>query len=65
MGKIEEINRTFSWTDAKKANLTTNELWTSYPVQILLIGAGGFALRDSFSDIMAGVILRQEIALRE
>ena len=65
MDKIEEINKTFSWKDAKKANLMTNEFWKSYPVQILLIGAGGFALRDSFSNIMAGVILRQEIALRE
>ena len=61
--KIEEITKTFSWKDAKKANLTTHESWKSYPDRMLQMRARGFAFRDSFSDIMEGVILREEVEL--
>ena len=59
-GEIEEITKTFSWKDAKNANLTTRGPWKSYPDRMLQMRARGFALRDAFSDAMAGVITREE-----
>ena len=59
-GEIEEITTTFSWKDAKNANLTTRGPWKSYPDRMLQMRARGFALRDAFSDAMAGVITREE-----
>ena len=61
MDKIEEITKTFSWKDAKKANLTICESWKSYPDRMLQMRARGFAFRDIFGDIMAGVALREEV----
>jgi len=59
--KIEEITKTFSWKDAKKANLTTHESWKSHPDRMLQMRARVFTFRDSFSDIMEGIILREEV----
>ena len=59
-GEIEEITKTFSWKDAKKADLTTRGPWKSYPDRMLQMRARGFALRDGFPDAMAGVITREE-----
>ena len=59
-GEIEEITKTFSWRDAKKADLTTRGPWKSYPDRMLQMRARGFALRDGFPDAMAGVITREE-----
>jgi|TARA_X000001388_G_scaffold68390_1_gene56170 hypothetical protein len=60
-GEIEEITKTFSWKDAKRADLTTRGPWKSYPDRMLQMRARGFALRDAFSDAMAGVITREEV----
>ena len=59
-GEIEEITKTFSWRDAKKADLTTRGPWKSYPDRMLQMRARGFALRDGFPDALAGVITREE-----
>ena len=45
-GEIEEITKTFSWRDAKKADLTTRGPWKSYPDRMLQMRARGF--EDAF-----------------
>ena len=59
-GEVEEITATFSWKEAKNANLTTRGTWKLYPDRMLQMRARSHALRDGFADAMAGVITREE-----
>ena len=59
-GEVEEITATFSWKEAKNANLTTRGPWKLYPDRMLQMRARSHALRDGFADAMAGVITREE-----
>lgn len=56
-----EIVRTFSVDDAKKAGLSGKVgPWTQYRSRMLQLRARGFALRDGFADVLRGVISAEE-----
>lgn len=60
-GLPDEIKRTFSVADAKKAGLWTKPgPWQNYPDRMLQMRARGFALRDAASDRLMGLILAEE-----
>ena len=62
-GKEVPTVRTFSVTDAKKANLMSKPgPWSQYPKRMLAMRARGFAIRDSFPDALKGVITYEEAA---
>jgi len=53
----------FSVLDAKRANLWMNpkkKPWIEYPQRMLLNRARAFALRDGFSDCLAGLAIAEE-----
>lgn len=56
----ELIIREFSIQDAKKANLLGRPIWQTYTKRMLQMRARGFALRDSFPDVLKGLITREE-----
>lgn len=57
----EPVERTFSIDDAKKAGLWGKQgPWTQYPNRMLQMRARSFALRDSFPDVLKGLIAREE-----
>ncbi len=56
-----QIERRFSLEDATRAGLATKDgPWKTYPLRMLQMRARGFALRDSFPDILRGLILAEE-----
>lgn len=56
-----EFQQTFSQADAKTAGLWGKQgPWTNYPKRMLQMRARGFALRDSFPDLLRGIITREE-----
>lgn len=56
-----ETTREFSKADAQKAGLWGKPgPWQSYPKRMLQMRARGFALRDVFTDVLGGVITREE-----
>lgn len=56
-----EFISTFSKEDAKLANLWSKQgPWTQYPKRMLQMRARGFALRDSFPDLLRGIITSEE-----
>jgi hypothetical protein len=59
-GYPEATPRSFSVSDAKKAGLWTKDVWKAYPTRMLQMRARGFALRDTFPDVLRGVISREE-----
>lgn len=62
-GKEVPTVRTFSVTDAKKANLMSKPgPWSQYPKRMLAMRARGFAIRDAFPDALKGVITYEEAA---
>ena len=61
-GRSEPVTRTFSVEDAKRAGLWQKPgPWSQYPKRMLAMRARGFALRDAFPDVLAGLYLREEI----
>lgn len=61
-GEPEEVTRTFSVSDAKKAGLWGKAgPWTQYPERMLQMRARAFALRDVFADVLGGMYLREEL----
>jgi len=59
-GVEETIIREFSWGDAKHAGLTNSNVWGKYPKRMLQMRARGFALRDGFPDVLAGIAVYEE-----
>ena len=59
-GELETIERSFSMSQAKRANLTARKPWQSYPARMLQMRARGFALRDGFADVLGGLITAEE-----
>lgn len=56
-----EVVRKFSQADAKLAGLWGKQgPWTQYPKRMLQMRARGFALRDSFPDLLRGIISQEE-----
>ena len=60
-GLTNEKRSEFSVKDAKRAKLWGKSgPWTQYPKRMLQMRARSFALRDTFSDALKGVILAEE-----
>jgi hypothetical protein len=60
-GIPDEFRRTFSVADAKTAGLWGKQgPWQTYPKRMLQMRARGFALRDSMSDMLLGLVLAEE-----
>jgi len=58
----EEIERTFSVFDAKKAGLWTKQgPWTQYPKRMLQMRARAWALRDGCADLLRGIPMAEEV----
>lgn len=58
----EEIERTFSVADAKRANLWGKQgPWQQYPQRMLAMRARAFALRDGCADMLRGMQVREEV----
>lgn len=56
-----EFLQRFSEADAKTARLWGKEgPWTQYPRRMLQMRARGFALRDSFPDLLRGIMTQEE-----
>jgi hypothetical protein len=61
IGWDDPVRRTFSYEWAKKAGLLTKEgAWTKYPIRMLQNRARGFALRDTFADVLQGMVTVEE-----
>lgn len=63
-GQANPYEGRFSVKDAKRAHLWNNtkrEPWMKYPKRMLLARARAFALRDGFSDALAGLSIREEV----
>lgn len=57
----EEIERTFSVPDARKAGLWGKAgPWTQHPLRMLAMRARGFAARDGAADALSGLYLAEE-----
>ena len=55
------VTRSFSWSDAKRAKLTGKPgPWQDYPRRMLQMRARSFALRDTFPDVLRGLIAAEE-----
>tara|TARA_R110000787_G_scaffold104871_2_gene212241 strand:- start:1294 stop:2151 length:858 start_codon:yes stop_codon:yes gene_type:complete len=60
-GSVEEITRSFTSGDAKRAGLLGKQgPWQNYPKRMLQMRARGFAIRDAFPDLLRGVITAEE-----
>ncbi len=58
----DEYTYQFSKEDAKTAGLLGKPgPWTQYPDRMLQMRARGFALRDKFSDVLKGIVMREEV----
>ncbi len=57
----EPVTRSFSWEDAKQARLSAKQgPWQEYPKRMLQMRARGFALRDTFADVLKGLYVGEE-----
>jgi hypothetical protein len=60
-GMPDEVVRTFSVADAKRASLWGKQgPWSQYTNRMLQFRARGFAARDAFADKLSGLILAEE-----
>jgi hypothetical protein len=58
----EEVTRSFSVADAKKASLWAKAgPWQSYPKRMLQMRARAYALRDGCADMLRGFQIREEV----
>jgi hypothetical protein len=57
----EIILREFSVAQAAKAQLLGKNVWAAYPERMLQMRARGFALRDSFPDVLKGIYVEGEM----
>ena len=57
----EIITREFSVVQATKAQLMGKNVWAQYPERMLQMRARGYALRDSFPDVLKGVYIEGEL----
>ena len=62
-GSPADVVREFSIEDARKAGLVKpNSPWITYPSRMVYARAMGFALRDVFPDVLAGIVSEEEAA---
>lgn len=60
-GGVKTTAQTFTWADAKRAQLISKQPWRQYPQRMLKMRARAWAIRDSFSDALAGIGIREEL----
>ena len=58
---MAEQKRTFSWTDAERAELTTKDTYRKYPQRMLKARARAWAIRDVFPDALKGCGVVEEV----
>jgi hypothetical protein len=57
----EPKEHVFSWEQAKRAKLSTKSgPWQEYPDRMLMLRARGFAARDTFPDVLRGILTYEE-----
>lgn len=62
LGKPSETTRSFSFEDAKKANLLGKQgPWQGYPKRMCQMRARAWALRDTFADVLKGIGIAEEV----
>jgi hypothetical protein len=55
-GRQQHVVATFSWADAKKADLISKPgPWQQWPARMLKLKARSLALRDTFPDVLCGL----------
>jgi hypothetical protein len=54
------IERTFSWNDAKRANLLTKDTYQAYPQRMFMARALAWAARDGAADVLMGLAVVEE-----
>ncbi|NYZ69345.1 recombinase RecT [Endozoicomonas sp. SM1973] len=60
-GDDEEVIRTFSFEDAKRAGLLGKQgPWSQYPQRMAAMRARSWAVRDAFPDLLRGIAVREE-----
>jgi len=60
-GDPEPVEHTFSWADAKRANLSSKSgPWKEYPQRQLMYRARGFHVRDQYAGLMLGLHTYEE-----
>jgi|GEM_PF-2043896 len=60
-GQANAVVRTFTMDEAKRAGLSGKAgPWQQYPRRMLQLRARGFALRDTFADVLRGVAIAEE-----
>lgn len=60
--EAKDTQREFSVIDAERAGLLNKTpAWRSYPARMLAMRARGFALRDTFPDVLRGIYLTEEV----
>lgn len=61
LGDDEEVCRTFSYEDAKRAGLWSKQgPWTQYPQRMAQMRARSWAVRDAYPDLLRGIAVREE-----
>ena len=61
-GEVQEVVRSFSVDDAKRASLWGNKgPWSQYPERMLQMRARSFACRDCFPDALKGIMPKEEV----
>ena len=58
---MAEQVRTFSWTDAERAELTKKDTYRKYPQRMLKARARAWAIRDVFPDALKGCGVVEEV----
>jgi len=59
-GKVP-VKRKFTKKMAETAGLWNKAIWKQYPMRMLQMRARAFALRDSFPDVLKGIMVREEV----
>lgn len=63
-GEPKSVRRTFTVAQAKRAKLWGKDgPWSQYSERMLLFRARGYALRDAFGDVLAGIATNDEWAV--
>ena len=61
--QADDVVRTFSMDDAKRAGLANKDgPWKTYPQRMLQMRARAFALRDQFPDVLRGMSVAEEMS---
>lgn len=60
-GREDEVVRTFTLAEARRAELTGKDIWKKYESRMLQMRARSYLLRDLFPDVLRGLVLKEEV----